>query len=77
MFDDLVGAYGSRFLLAAGGVGIAPLLLIVVLWFMRSRAPSPSCAVAATASRGCRSSMRRLSMRVGASFSSGGRRSSI
>lgn len=41
MFDDLMGAYGSRFLLAAGGVGIALLLLIVVLWFMRNRAPSP------------------------------------
>ncbi|CDM57931.1 MULTISPECIES: flagellar biosynthetic protein FliO [Rhizobium] len=41
MFDDLMGAYGSRFLLAAGGVGIALLLLIVVLWIMRSRAPSP------------------------------------
>ncbi|WP_028744621.1 flagellar biosynthetic protein FliO [Rhizobium mesoamericanum] len=41
MFDDLMGAYGSRFLLAAGGVGIALLLLIVVLWFMRGRAPSP------------------------------------
>ncbi|CCM75836.1 flagellar biosynthetic protein FliO [Rhizobium mesoamericanum] len=41
MFDDLMGAYGSRFLLAAGGVGIALLLLIVVLWFLRGRAPSP------------------------------------
>ncbi len=41
MFDDLMGAYGSRFILAAGGVGIALLLLIVVLWFMRNRAPSP------------------------------------
>ena len=41
MFDDLMGAYGSRFLLAAGGVGIALLLLIVVLWFIRGRAPSP------------------------------------
>ncbi|MBB3657028.1 hypothetical protein FHX15_002256 [Rhizobium sp. BK650] len=41
MFDDVVGAYGSRFLLAAGGVGIALILLILVLWFLRSRAPSP------------------------------------
>ncbi|WP_170961395.1 flagellar biosynthetic protein FliO [Rhizobium sophoriradicis] len=41
MFDDLVGAYGSRFLLAAGGVGLALLLLILVLWVIRSRAPSP------------------------------------
>jgi hypothetical protein len=41
MFDDLIGAYGSRFLLAAGGVGIALLLLVVVLLIIRSRAPSP------------------------------------
>ncbi|PDT37676.1 flagellar biosynthesis protein FliO [Rhizobium sp. M10] len=41
MFDDLVGAYGSRFLLAAGGVGLALLLLILALWLIRSRAPSP------------------------------------
>ncbi|GAA3095124.1 flagellar biosynthetic protein FliO [Rhizobium viscosum] len=41
MFDDVVGAYGSRFLLAAGGVGIALVLLILVLWFLRHRAPSP------------------------------------
>ncbi len=41
MFDDVVGAYGSRFLLAAGGVGIALIVLIAVLWFLRNRAPSP------------------------------------
>ncbi|NNH60806.1 flagellar biosynthesis protein FliO [Rhizobium laguerreae] len=41
MLDDVVGAYGSRFLLAAGGVGLALLLLILVLWVIRSRAPSP------------------------------------
>ncbi|WSG93782.1 flagellar biosynthetic protein FliO [Rhizobium johnstonii] len=41
MLDDVVGAYGSRFLLAAGGVGLALLLLIIVLWVIRSRAPSP------------------------------------
>jgi Flagellar biosynthesis protein, FliO len=41
MFDDVVGAYGSRFLLAAGGVGLAFILLIAVLWFLRNRAPSP------------------------------------
>ena len=41
MFDDVVGAYGSRFLLAAGGVGLALLLLILVLWVIRNRAPSP------------------------------------
>lgn len=41
MFDDVVGAYGGRFLLAAGGVGIALVLLIAILWFLRNRAPSP------------------------------------
>lgn len=41
MLDDVVGEYGSRFLLAAGGVGLALLLLIIVLWVIRSRAPSP------------------------------------
>jgi hypothetical protein len=41
MWDDIAGAYGSRFLLAAGGVGIALLLLIGILWILRSRAPSP------------------------------------
>ena len=41
MFDDVVGAYGDRFLLAAGGVGIALILLIAIMWFLRNRAPSP------------------------------------
>ncbi|MBN8951613.1 MULTISPECIES: flagellar biosynthetic protein FliO [unclassified Rhizobium] len=41
MLDDIAGAYGSRFFLAAGGVGIALLVLIGILWIMRSRAPSP------------------------------------
>lgn len=41
MFDEVMGAYGSRFLLAAGGVGIALVLLIGILWILRSRAPSP------------------------------------
>lgn len=41
MFDDLVAAYGSRFFLAAGGVGIALLCLIGIFWIMRNRAPSP------------------------------------
>lgn len=41
MLDDVVGAYGSRFLLAAGGVSLALVLLIIVLWVIRSRAPSP------------------------------------
>lgn len=41
MLDDIAGAYGSRFFLAAGGVGIALLVLIGILWILRSRAPSP------------------------------------
>ncbi|NTF42176.1 flagellar biosynthetic protein FliO [Rhizobium rhizogenes] len=41
MLDDIAGAYGSRFFLAAGGVGIALLVLIGILWVMRNRAPSP------------------------------------
>ncbi|WP_454849635.1 flagellar biosynthetic protein FliO [Rhizobium binxianense] len=41
MFDDVMGAYGSRFFIAAGAVGIALLLLIAFLWLMRNRAPSP------------------------------------
>ncbi|MBX4898106.1 flagellar biosynthesis protein FliO [Rhizobium bangladeshense] len=41
MFDDLVADYGSNFLLAAGGVGLALLLLILALWLIRGRAPSP------------------------------------
>lgn len=41
MFDDVMGAYGSRFLLAAGGVGLALLVLIFIFWILRSRAPSP------------------------------------
>ena len=41
MWDDIAGAYGSRFFLAAGGVGIALLVLIGILWVVRNRAPSP------------------------------------
>ncbi|TXH84545.1 MAG: flagellar biosynthesis protein FliO [Rhizobium sp.] len=41
MWDDIAGAYGSRFFFAAGGVGIALLVLIGILWVMRNRAPSP------------------------------------
>jgi hypothetical protein len=41
MYEDLMGAYGGRFLLAAGGVGIGLLLLIGVLLIVRNRAPSP------------------------------------
>jgi hypothetical protein len=42
MFDEIAGAYGSRFLLAAGGVGVALLCLVALLWLMRRRrGPSP------------------------------------
>lgn len=42
MFDDLVAAYGNRFFLAVGGVGIALLCLIGIFWIIRNRrAPSP------------------------------------
>ncbi|MDE1992907.1 MAG: flagellar biosynthetic protein FliO [Rhizobiaceae bacterium] len=41
MLDDIAGAYGSRFFLAAGGVAIALVVLIGVLWLLRNRAPSP------------------------------------
>jgi len=41
MLDDIAGAYGSRFFLAAGGVALALLLLVGVLWILRNRAPSP------------------------------------
>ncbi|MFS8049676.1 flagellar biosynthetic protein FliO [Rhizobium sp. BR 314] len=41
MWDDIAGAYGSRFFLAAGGVALALILLVGVLWILRNRAPSP------------------------------------
>jgi hypothetical protein len=41
MLDEIIGAYGSRFFIAAGGVGVALLVLIGILWLLRNRAPSP------------------------------------
>ena len=41
MFDELVTAYGNRFLVAALGVSLALLCLFIVLWLLRNRAPSP------------------------------------
>lgn len=41
MLDDLIAAYGNRFLVAALGVSLALLCLFVVLWILRNRAPSP------------------------------------
>ncbi|PYB75242.1 flagellar biosynthetic protein FliO [Rhizobium wuzhouense] len=41
MLDELISAYGSRFLVAALGVSLALLCLFIVLWILRNRAPSP------------------------------------
>lgn len=41
MLDDLISAYGNRFLVAALGVSLALLCLFIVLWVLRNRAPSP------------------------------------
>ncbi|MFY8101306.1 MAG: flagellar biosynthetic protein FliO, partial [Allorhizobium sp.] len=41
MLDDLIKAYGDRFLVAALGVSLALLCLFIVLWILRNRAPSP------------------------------------
>ncbi len=54
MWDEIAGAYGSRFFLAAGGVGIALLLLIGILWIFRNRAPSPFVRGGKTANLACR-----------------------
>jgi len=41
MLDDIAGTYGSRLFVAAGGVAVALLVLVGVLWLVRNRAPSP------------------------------------
>jgi flagellar biogenesis protein FliO len=41
MLNDLMSAYGNRFLVAALGVSLALLCLFIVLWILRNRAPSP------------------------------------
>lgn len=41
MLDDLIKAYGDKFLVAALGVSLALLCLFIVLWILRNRAPSP------------------------------------
>lgn len=41
MLNDLISAYGDRFLVAALGVSLALLCLFIVLWILRNRAPSP------------------------------------
>ncbi|WP_205412902.1 flagellar biosynthetic protein FliO, partial [Neorhizobium tomejilense] len=42
MFEELMGAYGGRLVIAVVGVGVGLLVLIGVLWLIRSRSgPSP------------------------------------
>lgn len=41
MVDELMSAYGDNFLVAALGVALGLLCLFIVLWLLRSRAPSP------------------------------------
>ncbi|MGC4407447.1 hypothetical protein D4A92_18435 [Rhizobium rosettiformans] len=41
MLDELINAYGDKFLVAALGVSLALLCLFIVLWLLRNRAPSP------------------------------------
>ncbi|MDQ0453834.1 flagellar biosynthetic protein FliO [Rhizobium paknamense] len=41
MMDDIMNAYGGRFLIAALGVFLALAVLVVVLWILKNRAPSP------------------------------------
>ncbi|MFN4208359.1 MAG: flagellar biosynthetic protein FliO [Agrobacterium albertimagni] len=41
MLDELIKAYGDKFLVAALGVSLALLCLFIVLWLLRNRAPSP------------------------------------
>lgn len=42
MVEELMGAYGTRLVIAIVGVGLGLLLLVAVLWFLRGRnGPSP------------------------------------
>ncbi len=41
MLDEIAGTYGSRLFVAAGGVAVALLVLVAILWLVRNRAPSP------------------------------------
>lgn len=41
MLDELMAAYGNRFIVAAVGVCLALVVLVIVLWLMRNRASSP------------------------------------
>ncbi|MGG7518705.1 flagellar biosynthetic protein FliO [Allorhizobium undicola] len=41
MMDEIINAYGGRFLIAALGVILALAVLVVILWILKNRAPSP------------------------------------
>lgn len=41
MLDELMTAYGNRFIVAAVGVCLALVVLVIVFWLMRNRASSP------------------------------------
>src|SRR5688572_32613350 len=41
MLEDLIGSYGTRFLIAALGVGLALVCFAFVMMYIRRRAPSP------------------------------------
>lgn len=41
MIDEILNAYGARFVIAASGVFLALVVLIIVLWIIRNKAPSP------------------------------------
>ncbi|HBF32010.1 flagellar biosynthetic protein FliO [Rhizobium sp.] len=41
MIDEILNAYGARFVIAASGVFLALIVLVIVLWIIRNKAPSP------------------------------------
>jgi hypothetical protein len=41
MIDEILNAYGARFVIAIGGVFLALVVLVAVLWIIRNKAPSP------------------------------------
>ncbi|TWD57983.1 flagellar biosynthesis protein FliO [Agrobacterium vitis] len=41
MIDEILNAYGARFVIAIGGVALALVVLVAVLWIIRNKAPSP------------------------------------
>jgi Flagellar biosynthesis protein, FliO len=41
MIDEILNAYGARFVIAASGVFLALVVLVIVLWIIRNKAPAP------------------------------------